>query len=648
LETNKVICAKWTGRFGNRCHSYLYGKHIEDKFGYKFYVPSDWEGTFLFNNPAPNVSKEFSDFGFIYGGGSIQRRDIFDKNKKKIEDYNKQHDDSIEFIDPFFKKTYGKQNTAFIGLVSDVDWFFRKVKLSEIRRYFEFTDEVRNTEIYKELESKKGTYDIAHFRRTDISRKNYVGGHSMVSKKSYHDAFEKFGVDRDKVEWVSDEKSIGWDWKGEPPIISGRRISWLPDFLKLVFARKIFRSNSSFSVWAAWLSDAEVFSPWLHEYSPGKEVDFEYVSGNHPHWMSVKGVHASYEFDIINDLKDSYSRKDIKTMKVTSENAKKTVSPKKQKDVIMLVHWNGRFGNRVGSYVFGRNYAEMHDLDFYIPSEWEGSYLFNDTGYKIIEDDQLRLQINQSKQPFDNLSYRAKAVGEYCKKVGKKITYMNPDVPSQYGNTNVFFDSLCVNGPHIFKDMSRKKILEWLEFNDEVKNLDVYKRLEDIQGTYDIAHLRRDDISNANYNKNNHQGYSVVSKESYIEAFKKFGYDPDKMEWTTDDWTGKWGVGKPGNKRAGWSYPVGSNKVPDVIFDWLPDFLRLYFARTLFRGNSSFSWWAGMLSPCAKTYSPILNQRKIYFGEEDEVDFEFVEGNHPHWLNFKGNGRFAEEIIIPD
>ena len=276
MEQNKVVCASWVGRFGNRCHSYLYGKHIEDKFGYKFYVPSEWEGTFLFKNPAPAVTKEFANLGFIYAGGSIRTSD-FNKNKKKIDEYNKQHGDSIEFIDPFVKNTYGKKNTAYIGLVSDVDWFFRKVRLSELRRYFEFSDEVKNSEVYKELESKKGTYDIAHFRRTDISRKNYVGGHSMVSKKSYHDAFDKFEVDGDKVEWVSDERSIGWNWKGEVPNIGGRRIPWLPDFLKLIFARKIFRSNSSFSVWAAWLGDAEVYAPWLHEYSPGKEVDFEYV-----------------------------------------------------------------------------------------------------------------------------------------------------------------------------------------------------------------------------------------------------------------------------------------------------------------------------------------------------------------------------------
>ena len=59
LETNKIICASWIGRFGNRCHSYLYGKHIEHKFNQKFYVGAEWDGGVLFKNPAPVVSDDF-------------------------------------------------------------------------------------------------------------------------------------------------------------------------------------------------------------------------------------------------------------------------------------------------------------------------------------------------------------------------------------------------------------------------------------------------------------------------------------------------------------------------------------------------------------------------------------------------------------
>ena len=37
------------------------------------------------------------------------------------------------------------------------------------------------------------------------------------------------------------------------------------------------------------------------------------------------------------------------------------------------------------------------------------------------------------------------------------------------------------------------------------------------------------------------------------------------------------GVGKP-TTRGGWTYPMGSKVIPDIMFDWLPDFSRLYFS----------------------------------------------------------------------
>ena len=80
---------------------------------------------------------------------------------------------------------------------------------------------------------------------------------------------------------------------------------------------------------------------------------------------------------------------------------------------------------------------------------------------------------------------------------------------------------------------------------------------------------------------------------------------------------------------------------PDVVFDWMNDFLKMYFARTIFRANSSFSWWAGFLSPTAKVYSPVVNKQHIYGrdndGEEKEIDLKFVEGNEPHWMHNQPN-----------
>ncbi len=636
MNSNKIICASWIGRFGNRCHSYLYGKHIEDKFNQKFYVGQEWDGSVLFKNPAPVVDPEFTQTRFIYAGGAHKGKD-FHKNKNIIDEYNRKYNDSIEFIDPVLMSNYGKINSAFISLVTDCNWFYEKLTLEDIKKYFEFSDEVKNTDLYKRLEDNQRKYNVAHFRRTDIANKNYNGGHSMVSKRSYINAFNQYDCDPKSIQWVSDEPKIGWKWKQQIPKIGGRTIPWLPDFLKIVFAKKIFRSNSSFSLFASWLSNAkEIYAPWLHEYSPGKTIDFNFVRGNYPHWMSVKGVHSSYQFAIKNQLKYN-PQMNIPSNKVKISNSNPTPDEKSMiGDKIAMVHWNGRFGNRVFSYMFGKYYSDKHGIDFYLPSEWEGTNLFVNSGVKVIPSNQLRLELNQSKKPMDSLEYRKKAIDKYNQRTSDSLMYFNPDSLTTHEPRNVFFDSLCVHSDSNFKKYDKAKMLQWLEFSDEVKNLDVYKRLEDKQGTYDIAHLRRDDISNANYNKRNQQAYSVVSKLSYMKAFQKFGFCPSCVEWTTDDWTGKWGVGKP-TIRGGWNYPIGSKRIPDVMFDWLPDFLRLYFARTIFRGNSSFSWVAAFLSPCAKVYSPVLTQRKTYMEQSDELLFDFVEGNEPHWMNLKGS-----------
>jgi hypothetical protein len=71
----------------------------------------------------------------------------------------------------------------------------------------------------------------------------------------------------------------------------------------------------------------------------------------------------------------------------------------------------------------------------------------------------------------------------------------------------------------------------------------------------------------------------------------------------------------------------------DIVFDWLDDFLKMYFARTIFRANSSFSWWASFLSPTAKVYSPVINDIKIYgkdnILEELDVDLEQLYLENP-------------------
>lgn len=301
--------------------------------------------------------------------------------------------------------------------------------------------------------------------------------------------------------------------------------------------------------------------------------------------------------------------------------------------LIILCHWNGRFGNRMHQYAYGVTYSKLNNVPFYLPSDWEGTYLFKNQYHTVIENDTLRLELNQTQSPFNTIEFKTQSI----QKLYPDAKRIYPEMIDQnYTNYNVpvFFDSVCAYSEAIFNPMSKKHLLEVFEFSDKVKETEAYKYWSNRKGTYDIAHLRRDDISNSSYNKTNPQGYSVISKESYIRAFKKFGFNPDKVEWTSDDYINKWHTDRKPTLNFGWTYPMGSNYSSEYVFDWLEDFLRLYFARTVFRANSSFSWWACFLSPTATIYSPVLDKQLIYGrdGIEEEINVEFVKGNHPHWM----------------
>jgi hypothetical protein len=305
----------------------------------------------------------------------------------------------------------------------------------------------------------------------------------------------------------------------------------------------------------------------------------------------------------------------------------------KKENIILLAHWNGRFGNRLHQYIYGYYFSKINNYNFYLPSNWEGTIFFKNQYHKLIDDNLLRLEINQTQKALDNIHFRTYALKKFSKNMTRILVDESPNDPYKKISNHIFFDGVCAYNNKIFDPMESKEIKNIFEFSDKIKKLDVYKMHEDRQGTYNIAHLRRDDISNPQYNATHQQGYSVLSKESYFKAFKKFDFDPEKIEWVSDDYTGKWHKDRYKQFRANWKYPVGAEFIEGLGFDWLNDFLKIYFAKNIFRANSSFSWWAAFLSPCAKVYSPIIDKQLIY-GRDGlkELDMDFTEGNHPHWM----------------
>lgn len=297
---------------------------------------------------------------------------------------------------------------------------------------------------------------------------------------------------------------------------------------------------------------------------------------------------------------------------------------------IFQSHWHGKFGNRMHQYAYGSTYKRLNEVEYITHSEWEGTHLFKTQQHRVSDNKTLTDQLNvgsvlgkdRDKLVYDTFSNIVKI--EVLDQSTNYMKYINP----------VFFESLSAYNDSVFFPMKKEHLLEVFEFSDEVKETPAYKYWSDRAGTYDIAHLRRDDIASPEFNKANIQGYSVLSKDSYYKAFEEYGFDPEKIEWCSDDYLNKWHPDRPASPRLGWDYPLGAQYQPGVVFDWLEDFLRLYFARTVFRANSSFSWWACFLSPTATVYSPVLDTQIIY-GRDDkleEIEAYFVKSNEPHWM----------------
>lgn len=140
---------------------------------------------------------------------------------------------------------------------------------------------------------------------------------------------------------------------------------------------------------------------------------------------------------------------------------------------------------------------------------------------------------------------------------------------------------------------TRKQAREWFTFKPSV--LDALEK--HVPRPAVVAHRRVGDYKDNPY-------LPIVSVASYLKALKQGGFIPFK--WITEE--------NP--------YMPPAGAFSDYAF--LPDFWMLMQADILFRGNSTFSWWAATLGK-PRVFSPVVEGK--HGGVE--CDCEFVEGNHP-------------------
>jgi hypothetical protein len=226
----KTCFADLIGRLGNLLFIYAYARAYCEQNGYELCLPP-WIGEKVFNIPEAN-------------------RTPADKCDLELPE-----------------DTYQRQESLI---------YTRR----QVREWFTF-----KPEILDRLKQLGGGYGIFN-RRFGNDYRGFV----IVSLGSYFDAAVKFGF-REQMfsfEVESDEAPTRLDTFDGDMNSSGLCTSWvaIPSFYHLMTTSVLFRANSTFSWWAATLSDGRVFSPIIKGKSAG-EQDCEFVEGNWPVMVDI-------------------------------------------------------------------------------------------------------------------------------------------------------------------------------------------------------------------------------------------------------------------------------------------------------------------------------------------------------------------------
>jgi len=224
------------GRFGNQLLQYAIGKGYCKTYGYTLEIPENWIGRKLFKNINDNIIKK-------------ELPDNRVRNRCKNGEFNI----SLQ---------------KFWSMCQDSISFFTR---REAKKWFEFKDE------YK-IKLDKTKKIVVHLRRGDYLFSKYIKHFASITRKCYKNAIEQFGYNYKDVYFVQEEffYSAGYNtW------MDNQEYNFLEDFQTIQNADVIFRANSTFSWWAAALSNAKIFSPVVGG-KIGWQDNIQFVEGNHP------------------------------------------------------------------------------------------------------------------------------------------------------------------------------------------------------------------------------------------------------------------------------------------------------------------------------------------------------------------------------
>jgi hypothetical protein len=233
-----IVQAKLVGGLGNQLFSYCGARKYSELTGSRLEV-GDWIGRRIFglDDPYPSCTLPERNDG---GNG-----------------------------DPAHAVRWGETDIQLGGYFQFQDWVGR-LSRAEVKRWFTVLPHWLAA-----VPLRPRPYIAAHLRQGDYLHNPQF---CNVSRQSYLACVQQHDLP-DRLVWVDQANPV------RLKVTDNAGLYDLPDFITLMQADVILRANSTFSWWAATLSDAHVFSPVVGDLVGPNDVSF--VAGNHARFGDV-------------------------------------------------------------------------------------------------------------------------------------------------------------------------------------------------------------------------------------------------------------------------------------------------------------------------------------------------------------------------
>jgi hypothetical protein len=337
---------------------------------------------------------------------------------------------------------------------------------------------------------------------------------------------------------------------------------------------------------------------------------------------------------------------------------------------IWLSKWIGGLGNCMHQVAFVCSLAERFNLEVILPSRWMGTHLF--APYRRVSFGNERSDTRALQSQLDSQTTTAEIQTTLR---GSRWTYVCMDnrvdpffLPLRADNglvqRHVVMYDLFAYNQAMFNQMDASFLRERVfAFSDDVRALQVYQTWEARRRTYTAFHVRRGDSVNpslhwylqvsvpsyeralAHFEPNTHrEDVVVVSDDTVLRSYRS-SLKPS-LGWLIDPKLGDAAATKArvlasdrGKKNwhtavDGQTYflPPASEWSFNNNLDCTEDLLALYFARTVFRANSSLSFWFALLGG-SDVYSPVVSHYQVHgVVKKPSYEIDFAHNNTEHWL----------------